>query len=74
MNPEKVTFGFFIVLALTLNVGFVYGDIDNPNHHHWDNQNYTTTLFFDCSKCQLVWPQSTTNQRQNPQRSLYYLQ
>jgi hypothetical protein len=35
MNPEKIVFGFFIVLALTLNVGFVYGDIEDPNHHHW---------------------------------------
>jgi hypothetical protein len=34
MNPEKVVFGFFIVLALTLNFGFVIGDIDDPNHHH----------------------------------------
>lgn len=34
MNPEKVIFGFFIVLALTLNFGFVMGDIDNPAHHH----------------------------------------
>ena len=33
MNPEKVIFGFFIVLALTLNFGFVIGDIDNPVHH-----------------------------------------
>lgn len=33
MNPEKVVFGFFIVLALTLNFGFVIGDIDNPVHH-----------------------------------------
>jgi hypothetical protein len=33
MNPEKVVFGFFIVLALTLNYGFVMGDIDNPAHH-----------------------------------------
>ena len=37
MNLEKVVFGFFIVLALTLNFGFVYGDIDNPEHHHrWE--------------------------------------
>ncbi|KAA6185985.1 hypothetical protein F2Q65_06345 [Thiohalocapsa marina] len=37
MNPEKVVFGFFILLALTLNVGFVFGDIDNPAHHHvWE--------------------------------------
>jgi len=31
---EKVIFGFFIVLALTLNFGFFVGDIDNPDHHH----------------------------------------
>jgi Ca2+/H+ antiporter, TMEM165/GDT1 family len=37
MNPEKVVFGFFIVLALTLNFGFFVGDIDNAAHHHaWD--------------------------------------
>ncbi len=34
MNFEKVVFGFFIVLALTLNFGFFVGDIDNPEHHH----------------------------------------
>jgi len=34
MNPEKVLFGFFIVLALTLNFGFFVGEIDNPSHHH----------------------------------------
>ncbi|EDN65645.1 conserved hypothetical protein, membrane [Beggiatoa sp. PS] len=34
MNPEKVVFGFFIVMALTLNFGFCWGDIDNPEHHH----------------------------------------
>ncbi len=33
MNPEKVVFGFFIVMALTLNFGFVLGEIDNPDHH-----------------------------------------
>ena len=33
MNFEKVVFGFFIVLALTLNFGFFLGDIDNPDHH-----------------------------------------
>lgn len=37
MNPEKVVFGFFIVLALTLNFGFFMGEIDNPDHHHaWE--------------------------------------
>ena len=34
MNLEKVVFGFFIILAATLNFGFVYGDPDNPEHHH----------------------------------------
>ena len=34
MNLEKVVFGFFIVLAMTLNFGFFIGQIDNPNHHH----------------------------------------
>ena len=33
MNLEKVIFGFFIILAMTLNFGFVIGDIDNPVHH-----------------------------------------
>ena len=37
MNLEKVVFGFFILLAATLNFGFVYGDIADPNHHHlWE--------------------------------------
>jgi len=34
MNLEKVVFGFFIVLAATLNFGFFIGEIDNPAHHH----------------------------------------
>ena len=34
MNLEKVLFGFFILLALTVNFGFFIGDIDNPAHHH----------------------------------------
>ena len=33
MNLEKVVFGFFILLALTMNLAFVAGDIDNPEHH-----------------------------------------
>ena len=33
MNLEKVVFGFFIVLAATLNFGFFIGDIDLPRHH-----------------------------------------
>ena len=33
VNLEKVIFGFFIVLALTLNVAFVVGEIDDPQHH-----------------------------------------
>lgn len=27
-------FGFFIILATTLNFGFFWGDINNPEHHH----------------------------------------
>ncbi|RMD70144.1 MAG: hypothetical protein D6819_05020 [Gammaproteobacteria bacterium] len=34
MNPEKVVFAFFIVLALTLNFGFFIGEFDNPAHHN----------------------------------------
>jgi hypothetical protein len=34
MNLEKVIFGFFIVLAATLNFGFFVGDIDVPHQHH----------------------------------------
>ena len=34
MNFEKEVFGFFIVLALTVNFGFFLGDIDNPMHHN----------------------------------------
>lgn len=33
MNLEKVIFSFFMILALTLNFGFFYGDVDNPDHH-----------------------------------------
>lgn len=33
MNSEKVISGFFIILSLTLNFGFVYGEIDIINHH-----------------------------------------
>jgi hypothetical protein len=37
VNFEKVAFGFFILLAMTLNFGFFYGDLDNPDHHHvWE--------------------------------------
>jgi hypothetical protein len=37
MNPEKVVFGFFIVLALTMNFGFFVGEIENPHHHNvWE--------------------------------------
>lgn len=34
MNLEKVVFGFFIVLAMTLNFGFFIGDMGNPEFHH----------------------------------------
>ena len=34
MNLEKVIFGFFVLLAATLNFGFFIGDIDNPALHN----------------------------------------
>jgi len=34
MNLEKVVFGFFIVLAMTLNFGFFIGDMADPEFHH----------------------------------------
>ena len=34
MNLEKVIFGFFVLLAATLNFGFFIGDIGNPQLHN----------------------------------------
>lgn len=34
MNLEKVVFGFFVLLAATLNFGYVTGDIGDPTHHN----------------------------------------
>jgi hypothetical protein len=34
MNLEKVIFGFFVLLAATLNFGFFIGDIDDPALHN----------------------------------------
>jgi len=34
MNLEKVVFGFFVLLAATLNFGFFIGDIANPMLHN----------------------------------------
>lgn len=34
MNLEKVIFSFFMILALTLNFGFFYGDVHNSDHHN----------------------------------------
>jgi hypothetical protein len=34
MNLEKVVFGFFVLLAATLNFGFFVGDIANPELHN----------------------------------------
>ena len=33
MNLEKVISGFFIILAMTLNFGFFYGDMTDISHH-----------------------------------------
>lgn len=34
MNFEKVLFGFFVLLAATLNFGFFVGPIDDPTVHN----------------------------------------
>jgi hypothetical protein len=34
MNMEKVFFAFFILLALTLNFGFFFGEVSDSTHHH----------------------------------------
>ncbi len=34
MNLEKMIFGFFVLLAATLNFGFVIGDISDPELHN----------------------------------------
>ena len=34
MNLEKVIFGFFVILACTLNFGFFVGEIDDILVHH----------------------------------------
>ena len=33
MNLDRVISGFFIILAMTLNFGFFYGDMDTLVHH-----------------------------------------
>jgi Family of unknown function (DUF6394) len=34
MNLEKVVFGFFVLLAATLNFGFFLGDLGDPELHN----------------------------------------
>lgn len=34
VNLEKVVFGFFVLLAATLNFGFFLGDLANPHVHN----------------------------------------
>jgi putative Ca2+/H+ antiporter (TMEM165/GDT1 family) len=34
MSLEKVIFGFFVLLAATLNLGFFIGDLSNPRLHN----------------------------------------
>ena len=34
MSLEKVIFGFFVLLAATLNVGFFIGDLSDPTLHN----------------------------------------
>ena len=41
MNLEKVIFGFFILLAATLNFGFFIGDLTDPSLHSVYAVSYT---------------------------------
>lgn len=34
LNLERVVLGFFLILSLALNLGFVAGEIDNAAHHN----------------------------------------
>jgi len=34
MNFEKVVFGFFVLFAATLNLGFFVGDLTDPTQHN----------------------------------------
>jgi hypothetical protein len=34
VNLEKVVFGFFVLMAATLNFGYVVGDLTDPNQHN----------------------------------------
>lgn len=34
MSLEKVVFGFFVLLAATLNLGFFIGDLSDPTRHN----------------------------------------
>ena len=34
MNLEKVVFGFFVLMAATLNFGYVLGDMSDPEMHN----------------------------------------
>jgi len=34
MNVKAVVFGFFVLLAATLNFGFFVGDLDDPSLHN----------------------------------------
>ncbi|WP_131103280.1 DUF6394 family protein [Ornithinimicrobium sufpigmenti] len=34
MNLEKVVFGFFVLMAATLNFGYVLGDMSDPDMHN----------------------------------------
>jgi len=78
MNLEKVIFAFFVVLALTLNFGFFFGDIDNQDHHpvvvgRARNQSFVPASHrvYACWK-HLLHKQSGANWRKSAR--LYFLQ
>ena len=44
MNLEKVVFGFFVLLAATMNFGFFIGDMSDPKLHNI-NELYVAIFF-----------------------------
>ncbi len=44
ISTTQVVYGFFIILTLTSNYGFVLGEIDQPGDHHFFGLLFTTAL------------------------------
>jgi len=41
INANQVIYGFFIILTVTANYGFVLGGLDNPEHHSFSGLLFT---------------------------------